>query len=328
MIADKFRHLLGKKSWNVYNQDNIEKVRRDEARAKAKEEAEEERMQEIDARRRLQILRGEEPSPPPASQVSNASLDEESRPTGLLREKRKRKRHGEDDTEFEMRIANERAQAVNTETQVALRRPVEAPLVDRHGHIDLFPQEQPKASAKNPEVEKELAKKKKEYEDQYTVKFSDAAGYNAGLDDPWYSKNGLVSSSDMPGKDAFGREDPQRKDRDSARIVSNDPLAMMRQGAAQARKVDKERKAWNEQRERELAELKKTEHKERRRRHRHRSPVDDLEGFSLDASSKRSHHDNGDERAYKHKDRHRHTRRSRSRERARSRSRDRHRSRH
>ena len=30
-------HLLGKKSWNVYNTDNVERVRKDEAEARARE---------------------------------------------------------------------------------------------------------------------------------------------------------------------------------------------------------------------------------------------------------------------------------------------------
>ncbi|CCF31962.1 hypothetical protein CH063_00727, partial [Colletotrichum higginsianum] len=69
-------HLLGKKSWNVYNADNIARVRRDEAAAKAKEEAEEQRMQEVDAERRLAILRGE--APPPLAPVE--APEDEPRP--------------------------------------------------------------------------------------------------------------------------------------------------------------------------------------------------------------------------------------------------------
>ena len=36
-------HLLGKKSWNVYNSENVDRVRRDEAEAKAREAAEAEK---------------------------------------------------------------------------------------------------------------------------------------------------------------------------------------------------------------------------------------------------------------------------------------------
>lgn len=57
------RHLLGKKSWNVYNTDNVERVRCDEAKAAEREELEEQRMQEIDAARRTALLRGETPPP-------------------------------------------------------------------------------------------------------------------------------------------------------------------------------------------------------------------------------------------------------------------------
>ena len=64
-------HLLGKKSWNVYNHDNIEAVRRDEAAAAARQEARDQVMQEQDALRRTAILRGETPptfpSPSPLS---------------------------------------------------------------------------------------------------------------------------------------------------------------------------------------------------------------------------------------------------------------------
>jgi N-terminal domain of CBF1 interacting co-repressor CIR len=51
-------HLLHHKSWHVYNTDNIERVRRDQEKARLKEEAEELRMNKADQERRLQQLRG------------------------------------------------------------------------------------------------------------------------------------------------------------------------------------------------------------------------------------------------------------------------------
>ncbi|KAJ2986204.1 hypothetical protein NUW58_g5139 [Xylaria curta] len=58
-------HLLGKKSWNVYNPANIARVKRDEAEAQVRAEAEEKRQQDAEAKRRLAILRGEDPPTPP-----------------------------------------------------------------------------------------------------------------------------------------------------------------------------------------------------------------------------------------------------------------------
>ncbi|KAI9746040.1 MAG: hypothetical protein M1818_000721 [Claussenomyces sp. TS43310] len=318
-------HLLGKKSWNVYNQDNIERVRQDEAVARAKEEAEEEHMQEIDAKRRMQILRGEEPEPLPVEETARESHTSERHPRGSERERKKRKRHGEDDTDFELRLANEQAKASSADKQMMLRKPtIDAPLINHEGHIDLFPQEHKKpAITKNVEAEKEAAQKKKEYEDQYTLRFANAAGFKQGLEDPWYSKRDADTreSTEVPSKDVWGNEDPRRKQREAARIVSSDPLAAMRQGAAKVRQVERERKRWTEGRERELAELQKAEEVEGKRKRKFHDE-DDLEGFSLyepEKKSRRHRH----ERDRSHKSSH-HRRRSSERER----DRDRHRSRH
>ncbi|KAB8304288.1 hypothetical protein EYC80_003700 [Monilinia laxa] len=298
-------HLLGKKSWNVYNKDNIEKVRRDEAIAKAKEEAEEQQMQELDAERRMQILRGEIPTPLP---IEDKPHDDEgprerrSHGSGEERKRRPRKRNGENDTDFEMRIAAQ-----------------DAPLVDHAGNIDLFPQERPQKPRveKNVEVEKEKEKKKKEYEDQYTMRFSNAGGFKQGLDNPWYSKATAevkAIDEDNPGKDAWGNEDPRRKERDAARIVSNDPLAAMRQGAAQVRQVKKEREQWMREKEREVRELEAEERRNKRKRRRDEDVEDDdLEGFSLDKPEKRSrssHHRADSNYERERERRHRHRRRS------------------
>ena len=300
--------MLGKKSWNVYNQDNIEKVKRDEAAAKAKEEAEEQRMQEIDAERRMQILRGEIPTPL-AIEDKQDDAARESRSYEPGRERKRRKKAGENDTEFEMRIAHEQTLASNADKQIVLRKSVDAPLVDHSGHIDLFPQERPKLVEKNAEAEKETAKKKKEYEDQYTMRFSNAAGFKQGLESPWYSKPNTSKEKleeDRPSTDVWGNEDPRRKEREAARLMSNDPLAAMRSGAAQVRQVEKERKHWREEKEREVRELEAEERRKRRKRRYEGDDNDDLEDFSLDQterdSSTRRDHNQDKHRPHRHKE--------------------------
>jgi hypothetical protein len=306
--------LLGKKSWNVYNQDNIERVKRDEATAKAIEEAEEQRMQEVDAERRIQMLRGEIPAP---LQIEDKPYDgrPESLSHGSGRERKRRKKAGENDTDFEMRIAHDQALASKRDKQIMLRKPIDAPLVDHSGHIDLFPQERStKSVEKNAEAEKEAARKTKEYEDQYTMRFSNAAGFKQGLENPWYSKSAGakdIVEEDAPGRDVWGNEDPRRKEREAARIVSSDPLAMMRQGAAQVRQVEKERKRWREEKEKELHDL--VEAEERRKKHKRRydevDDEDDLEDFELNQSGHHSSRRHGKDRERRHGQKHKESRR-------------------
>jgi hypothetical protein len=316
--------LLGKKSWNVYNQDNIERVKRDEAAEKALEEAEE---------RRMQILRGEIHTPLQIEVKPEDGSHEGRHPPGREsqggRERKRRKKAGEDDTDFEMRLAHEQSTSSNTEKPIILRKLVDAPLVDHAGHIDLFPQEgNNECVQKNADAERETAKKKKEYEDQYTMRFSNAAGFKRGLNSPWYSKATAKDQldEDIPSQDVWGNEDPRRKEREAARIVLSDPLAMMRQGAAQARQVEKERKRWREEREKELRELVEAEERKKPRKRRHEEENDDeeLENFRLDAAESRSsrRHDEHD-RERSHKRRHRESPRTSHREEGRHRHRHR-----
>ncbi|KAK7422852.1 hypothetical protein QQX98_001419 [Neonectria punicea] len=262
-------HLLGKKSWNVYNADNIARVRRDEAAAKAAEEAEEQRMQEVDAQRRLAILRGEAPppiedveptnalEPPPGSHSGGAQ-------SGSVR--RKRKRAGEDDTDFELRIAKENSEVAVTSLEPERKATSSAPIVDHAGHIDLFGDAKARAHAeKNKEAEKDAKKKKQSFEDQYTMRFSNAAGKD-GISSPWYSQS-EPSAQDAPLKNVWGRDDPKRKDRDTQRIVASDPLAMMKQGASKIRELKKERKQFQEEQASQLKDLRREQrHHEKRRR--------------------------------------------------------------
>ncbi|KAH6851176.1 hypothetical protein B0I37DRAFT_353548 [Chaetomium sp. MPI-CAGE-AT-0009] len=249
-------HLLGKKSWNVYNPANIARVRRDEAAAQAREEAEEQRMQENDAARRLAILRGEAPPLLEEPQHPNETLP--APPRGRDHDahgpshQRKRKRHGEDDTDFEMRVARERAAAgdraareLATTTSSSTATTSSAPLVDSKGHLTLFPEPDttPRPREGNEEAAREAARREREFKDQYQMRLVNAAGRDGqGLTDggPWYASAAAVAGEGagassgalvVPSKNVFGREDPGRGARAAARLDASDPLAVMRRGA-------------------------------------------------------------------------------------------------
>ncbi|KAK5997250.1 hypothetical protein PT974_02604 [Cladobotryum mycophilum] len=315
-------HLLGKKSWNVYNADNVARVRRDEANAKAAEEAEEQRMQEIDAERRLAILRGE--APPPLLEEKDeepAKLEDRSgaRPAYAGGTRKRRKRVGEDDTDYELRLAKENNDAIHGAIEASRKSTSSAPIVDHAGLIDLFGDERTRAHAeKNEEAEAEAKKKKKEYEDQYTMQFSKAAGKD-GTTNPWYSQSG-GAAPDSSSKNVWGKDDPHRKQRDTQRMASSDPLAMMKKGASQVRDLKKERNRIQEERDRELRQLRKERHRER-----HREDMDDRDHSDSRRreSRKRRPEERGQDRRDDQRERRRHKedeRRRRHHSRSRSRS--------
>ncbi|KAK1451297.1 blastn match against entry EMBL [Colletotrichum cuscutae] len=316
-------HLLGKKSWNVYNADNIARVRRDEAAAKAKEEAEEQRMQEVDAERRLAILRGEEPPPlPPTEETPDDEPRHRDRDAGSFgRERKKRKRAGEDDTDFELRVARERSGVLQTANETLRKSTSSAPIVDAAGHIDLFGEERKQGRhLKNEEAEKEAAKRKKEMEDQYTMRLSNAAGKD-GMVGPWYAASGSraeLAELEPAGKDAFGNEDPERKKRDEQRIVANDPLAMMKMGASRVREVKKERQRFEAERQRELEQLRKEEKRKEKHERRKREHRRNEERHPRERSREK---DDGEARSLSRRESERHPRSSREDERRRSRDR-------
>ncbi|CAG8239341.1 unnamed protein product [Penicillium olsonii] len=324
-------HLLGKKSWNVYNPENVARVKRDEAQAQAREEENERLMQEEDARRRIKLLRGEPASPPPPPSLPSdpETLPKRQSSDDPRRPYKRRRVAGENDTDRDIRYAREdaaQATAKRDELVRASRKSgtAEAPITDSAGHINLFPSANSKTE-KNPEAEAEAARKKRSYEDQYTMRFSNAAGLKETIGrKPWYSSadKETPASNSIVEKDVWGNEDPRRKDRAQARMSANDPLVAMKRGVRQLKTSEQERKRWNEEKRRELDAL-KTDEAKRSSRRRARSPsVDSLDGFKLDEPYRESERrpktsDGGESR---HRDRSRHHRRDRSRESRRRRS--------
>ncbi|KAJ5135153.1 uncharacterized protein N7515_004431 [Penicillium bovifimosum] len=283
-------HLLGKKSWNIYNTENIERVRRDEAQAKAREEEDERLMQEADAERRIKILRGERPPtppPPPSLPSSEHGLRSDRKSDDAGRSRKRRRVTGENDTDRDIRYAREDAEqaAAKREELMLASRKTDAPITDKAGHINLFPAASAKTE-KNREAEAESARKKRSYEDQYTMRFSNAAGFKESVGkNPWYSSRDQTATAPgaMPEKDVWGNEDPRRKERVQARMSANDPLAAIKRGVRQLRTTEQERKRWHDEKRREIEVLKDEEARQSTRRRRRSTSVGSLDGFNLDS---------------------------------------------
>lgn len=250
-------------------------------------------MQELDAARRAAILRGQTPPPLPeetnnkdVAHGSHRGRDER----GHVR--KRRKLAGEDDTDMDIRLAkaaNAPENGVLEDAKVLKLRGKanDAPLTDHAGHIDLFPVDMKEAMKreKNVEVEAEKRKKERALEDQYTMRFSNAAG-REGLSKPWYAaehklrpeteESTALAGYGSEGKDVWGNEDPRRKQREQARITSNDPFAFMQKAQAQLKRSKEDKKKWVKERDRELRELRATQEREdRKSRHYKRRRGDD-----------------------------------------------------
>lgn len=222
---------------------------------------------------------------------------------------------------MDIRLATSTAPKDGSNTRVKtmqLRKPDnDAPLQDTAGHINLFPIDVKEVMKreKNAEAEKEKKKKQRELEDQYTMRFSNAAG-RGGVEQPWYMSGKRQSPEDTgsaPGeaaqqadynnKDVWGNEDPRRKEREKSRIKSSDPLAFMQMAQVQLKRSKDDRKKWIEERERELQELKESQDREfKEKRHRKRKTRAEEDGESLPRP--RDHHSRSEKRS-KREDRHR-----------------------
>ena len=297
-------------------------------------------MQEVDNERRMRILRGLPVEDLPEAIVDPASNDRSNEPRGPGRERKRRRIAGEDDTDRDMRYAIEDRETMHDRAHKDIlklkSKSADAPILDRAGHIDLFPAEARAASrkekAKNPEKEAEDARKKQDYEDQYTMRFSNAAGFKQSVDQkPWYYANAGPAGDEteaVEAKDALGNEGPRRKERQKLKMASDDPLAAIQRGVQAVRKAEREKKHFRDERLAEVDDLIRLERKEakrRKRHHRRRSEEDGLENFSLDSAEpsrqSKSHghrhrHDDyqnrDDEMSQRHRHHHRDRHRSRS----------------
>jgi hypothetical protein len=245
----------------VYNHDNIERVRRDEAEARKREIENEKRNRTNDAEGRLSRLRGE----PDAGKLDSSD--------SIAPSSKRRKVEENDNVDKRIRQTKQDAEPVNG---VGMR-------------------------------------------------FVDAAGRGKDNSSPWYStlsNNGSYASQDV-GKDVWGNADPRRQEREKQRVDANDPLAAMKRGVKQLREAESNRKAWMDQRERDLNEVEQLAKKERRRRRKRDNDEDSLEGFDLDAgfhqateNGHKAHHRSGHRSPRRHHHRHHHRRRSRDRSRS------------
>jgi len=283
-------------------------------------------MQEVDAERRIQILRGLKVDPLPTPTEERGHEGQGSR-DGSGRERKRRRVAGEDDTYRDIRFAEENNALVpaKADLQLKSKKSSDAPITDVKGHINLFPVDGSRHHApKNAEVEAEKAKKQKEFEDQYAMRFSNAAGFKQAVgQEPWYHSLGVEKKDDdqAPTKDVWGNEDPRRKEREKIRMASDDPLAAIKRGVAGVREVEKERKKWKEEKAWETRELEEAERRRERKRRRRRDE-DDVERFSLEAPAR-----DEDARRHRHRSGEGSSRYS-HRYQSRSRDHDRHRSHH
>lgn len=292
-------------------------------------------MQEIDAARRAAILRGQTPPPLPIEEETHAGCGRNTvRKDGP--DRKRRKLAGEDDTDRDIRLAastrgGDGEADVSDFRLVKLRKPAnDAPLTNHAGNIDLFPVDFKEQSRreKNEEAEREKRKKGRALEDQYTMRFSNAAGRGGLEQRPWYTSSGQkavetnatsdgpIAFPDLANKNVWGNEDPLRKEREQSRITSNDPFALMQRAQLQLKKSKDDKKKWAEEKDRELMELRAAqERSSRRERHGKRKKGgeedyhDDPHGGHVD----RRRRDIGRSSS------HRHRRRSRSRSRERRR---------
>jgi len=257
---------------DVYNTDNIERVRRDEEIAQKKEEEEEMKMQQEDAERRMVELRkraamrqgGTAPSAGGGEGGVDKGSVSEGSAMGLSRANLTGGNKVEEGDALYATGAAHRigSMAVTLHMQEHggyredsfIDPQVHKLLTDKSGHINLF-NENPSGPRrlsnreKNPEHEKEMAEKEVKIAEQFSM----ALGKPAGELRPWYV------NVDKVGEKQEKKTEKQieiEKRRDERFKNQNDPMAVMRRGVRQLKEVEVARKRIEGERKYELEGLK------------------------------------------------------------------------
>ncbi|KAJ5239709.1 hypothetical protein N7468_004328 [Penicillium chermesinum] len=90
------------------------------------------------------------------------------------------------------------------------------------------------------------------------MRFSNAAGFKESMNRrPWYSsgEQNAAAPDAMPEKNVWGNEDPLRREREQARMTSNDPLVAMKRGLSQLKASKEQKKRLNEEKQKQLNAL-------------------------------------------------------------------------
>ena len=212
-------------------------------------------MQDEDATRRVDLLRGIPTSASPSKSRESGGIGESEE--GSKPHHKRRRIAGEDETDREIRFAKEDAALIDARALLLTRHVVEDSLRDQRGHINLIPVEAGGHGGKNTDAEAEKAKTKREYEDQYTLRFSNAAGPQKSMETPWYSSTSRYEPG--PGsarnQNVWGNEDARRQEREKRRLDTSDPLAAIKKGVTQLRVAEKHRQDWLQEREDDMRQL-------------------------------------------------------------------------
>jgi hypothetical protein len=172
-----------------------------------------------------------------------------------------------------------------------------APITDRKGNINLFPELRPDVPKKSRQSEQSREKERRKAEEEDHGMHLKAAWGRKDPNRTWYlDKDGAVK--DAEGKDVWGNEDAHRQERQAKRINSSDPLAFMKKAQRQLKEVQRDRK----ERDAELEDLRSRNSREK----------DELEGFSLDddRSSREPRRRHRSEGGRKHREKASHRRRT------------------